>query len=244
MRNYLIRTGKSILIVFSIIVPLASVTYFSSDNLPLKVGTVNSIWGKYSPGSITHVLKEILNTKSNYIKDQWNNSEIEKLALLIYYMGYKKSGITPATVFGIIEQESRFNQYAINNNRSRSGRIKSRDYFLTQQNSTYSKRRYYNLRNRIRNGSFNTIVTRILNKRFKYSYRVYRLKDPIVSIAMLYQTFYECSYACKGRSNYKDRLMLCYNKPVLAKRLSTRNLYKNKYFQKVSLYKKQYEKMF
>lgn len=164
-------------------------------------------------------LRKVLSSRSFRIQKRWTNDSVKSVAYILHQHGYIESGIDHPTSLAMILHESGFNIDKVTPNYSSNGRVKSYDYFLTQQNSLVVRSRYYSLKSYIGNREKDPWIRGTLLKRMSGKFEIEKIRDPVVNVALMFQTFRECKQHLRGKTKTLSRMVLCYNSPRYARRV-------------------------
>ena len=217
---------KAILII-ALCVGVVFAFHYITVKLALWVSTPNVLVTKSSlvqPSNratthekVTGMLTNIIASKSNIVRKQWDNSKIDKVSMIIH-SGYERTGLHPLTALAIISHESGFNNNVHHKNIKCDSNNKcwvdSVDYYLTQQNSKQAANRYYSVKNKVSRGKYKQEIVEILRPRVSGGYSHEKLRDPVLNIALMYQAVEECVQLHKRRGASENRMILCYNTPA------------------------------
>ncbi len=192
--------------------------YFK-NGLPTENGAkvTPSVWKRVSPeDEILKLLTAAVKKQPGNVAKRWSPQTIKDVVSVISFFSYDVGAVDHYTALAVVYHESGFKPHLVSTNLPKKGRRVSYDYYLTQQNSLAVVDRYYSLKSFLGSLETSSPVKKLLLSRMQGKYKVEKIKDPAVNIALMFETFRECKRLLGRRSGDTSRMVLCYNHPVHA----------------------------
>lgn len=217
-RKYYLLGALCVIAIAAVLHVLVLDKHFKSDlSTEPSIKTPSSIWKRVSPeDEILKLLTTAIKKQPGNVIKRWSQQAIKDVAAVTSFFSYDVGAVDHYTALAVVYHESGFKPNLVSTNPSKKGRPSSYDYYLTQQNSLAVVDRYYSLKSFLGSLETSSPVKKLLLSRMQGKYKVEKIKDPAVNIALMFETFRECKRLLGNRSENTSRMVLCYNHPVHA----------------------------